>query len=601
MANLDASDSTEAVAKKRANSRSERLEMVSRRQQIDTPVNLTKVTFALQVAGPSPSWDNSSPLSPNSTSCPHNLGFLLPHARFQTFNPPAAAGLPRNAHTDPYAVALHFMTQYNDPESGGLLSFGDSFFPGSVPTRRAEASPPRSLPTAPCTTRPPPHSPASPHTIIQRSERVSPHSDIHTPPNCANVPSFSPFPDKSTLDPRRSLLAFLASALPENHPELTSVLDNVDEHARKMGLKNVPGTVSEVKVRLVWVQVPSENGVHLELMDQFQVEMEHNSYETTVTASFPHRIEGVVDWASDSPMPLPVATEEGELLPNLGAFVPPGSNFDTVSSAPGLDSGQRLGKGLAGRSLRKDVMQRRKEVFPWGVNDPVEAAQRKAERHGQTGNKSSTPSRTVVRLSKDTEEDSMTEAQSHIDATVRQLFYTSNMVHDLSHRCRFTEAADESRFSNANFMTPPDGQNGRCRVYLRNITPPCLDGDIQAAINSGRLGWGESGGMGEGFGGALSSVQMLVKVYLPLRLPQTSSPPQSVPRLPATGASPPTAKAVSVTTFTLWTSLSTPRPTKPLDKPGYWSIRAIGEEMLWVVQQRLIATYGFSGPQFHDT
>jgi hypothetical protein len=31
---------------------------------------------------------------------------LLPHARFQTFNPPAAAGLPRNAHTDPYAVAL---------------------------------------------------------------------------------------------------------------------------------------------------------------------------------------------------------------------------------------------------------------------------------------------------------------------------------------------------------------------------------------------------------------------------------------------------------------------------------------------------------------
>ncbi|KIJ09025.1 hypothetical protein PAXINDRAFT_172660, partial [Paxillus involutus ATCC 200175] len=76
------------------------------------------------------------------------------------------------------------------------------------------------------------------------------------------------------------------------------------------GLKNVPGTVSEVKVRLVWVQVPSENGVHLELMDQFEVEMEHNWYETTVTASFPHRIVGVVDWASDSPMPLPVATEE---------------------------------------------------------------------------------------------------------------------------------------------------------------------------------------------------------------------------------------------------------------------------------------------------
>ncbi|KIJ07998.1 hypothetical protein PAXINDRAFT_173145, partial [Paxillus involutus ATCC 200175] len=78
------------------------------------------------------------------------------------------------------------------------------------------------------------------------------------------------------------------------------------------GLNNVPGAVSELKVRLVWVQVPSENGVHLELIHRFQVEMEHNWYETTVTASLPHRIVSVVDWTSDSPMPLPVATEEGK-------------------------------------------------------------------------------------------------------------------------------------------------------------------------------------------------------------------------------------------------------------------------------------------------
>ncbi|KIJ13562.1 hypothetical protein PAXINDRAFT_170295 [Paxillus involutus ATCC 200175] len=31
----------------------------------------------------------------------------------------------------------------------------------------------------------------------------------------------------------------------------------------------------------------------------------------------------------------------------------------------------------------------------------------------------------------DTEEDSMAEAQSHINAIVTQLFYTSNMAHDL--------------------------------------------------------------------------------------------------------------------------------------------------------------------------
>ncbi|KIJ08767.1 hypothetical protein PAXINDRAFT_172784, partial [Paxillus involutus ATCC 200175] len=86
-----------------------------------------------------------------------------------------------------------------------------------------------------------------------------------------------------------------------------------DHSTLGMSLNNVPGAVSEVKARLVWVQVPSENGVHLELVPRFEVEMEHNWYETTVTASLPHRIVSVVDWASDSPMPLPVATEEGIL------------------------------------------------------------------------------------------------------------------------------------------------------------------------------------------------------------------------------------------------------------------------------------------------
>ena len=68
-------------------------------------------------------------------------------------------------------------------------------------------------------------------------------------------------------------------------------------------------------------------------------------------------------------------------------------------------------------------------------------------------------------------------------------------------------------------MTPPDGQNGRMRMYLWNTATPFRDGDLEAGIvihelshglstrmtggpaNSGCLGWGESGGMGEGWGG----------------------------------------------------------------------------------------------------
>ena len=85
------------------------------------------------------------------------------------------------------------------------------------------------------------------------------------------------------MDPRRPLLAFLAAALPENHPQLLSLAVNLEEHVDKIGmtpqshfigdhaslsmsLSNVPGTVGEVKTRVVWVQVPTEHGLKLELV-----------------------------------------------------------------------------------------------------------------------------------------------------------------------------------------------------------------------------------------------------------------------------------------------------------------------------------------------
>jgi extracellular elastinolytic metalloproteinase len=158
--------------------------------------------------------------------------------------------------------------------------------------------------------------------------------------------------------------------------------------------------------------------------------------------------------------------------------------------------------------------------------------------------------------------DALSESKKHINATVAQLFYTSNMVHDLYYRyylpCSFliplsltssssrrygfdevsgnfqqynfgrggeegdaviANAQDGSGYNNANFMTPPDGQNGRMRMYLWNTALPYRDGDFEAGIvihelshglstrltggpaNSGCLGFGESGGMGEGWGG----------------------------------------------------------------------------------------------------
>ncbi|ELU39585.1 extracellular elastinolytic metalloproteinase [Rhizoctonia solani AG-1 IA] len=144
--------------------------------------------------------------------------------------------------------------------------------------------------------------------------------------------------------------------------------------------------------------------------------------------------------------------------------------------------------------------------------------------------------------------------KDYIDLSVTQLFYTSNMVHDLYYRYGFDEVSgnfqqdnygrggkegdgviansqDGSGYNNANFMTPPDGQNGRCRMYVWNTASPYRDGDLEAGIvihelthglstrltggpaNSGCLGWGESGGMGEGWGDFLATTIRSTKDY----------------------------------------------------------------------------------------
>ena len=79
-------------------------------------------------------------------------------------------------------------------------------------------------------------------------------------------------------------------------------------------------------------------------------------------------------------------------------------------------------------------------------------------------------------------------------------------------------AQDGSGTNNANFATPPDGQRPRMRMYVWDQQIPFRDGDLEAGIviheyshgvstrlvggpaNSGCLGWGEAGGMGEGIG-----------------------------------------------------------------------------------------------------
>jgi extracellular elastinolytic metalloproteinase len=98
-----------------------------------------------------------------------------------------------------------------------------------------------------------------------------------------------------------------------------------------------------------------------------------------------------------------------------------------------------------------------------------------------------------------------TEARGYIDAAISQVFYTSNIYHDFLEVLGFTEAAgnfeelnsgslgqggdavqlnaqDGSGMNNANFMTPPDGQRPRMRMYLWNSTEIITDGDFDNGI-----------------------------------------------------------------------------------------------------------------------
>lgn len=729
-----------------------------------------------------------------------SFGPVLPHARFDSSaHQPVPATLfstQDRVRVDPYEVAKTFLDSFVDLDGGVsyvirsdsytdratgvthvyarqviqgiqvadgnvnlnikdgvVLSYGDSFYPGPAPASHTRGAHPHA---EYCAQLDSVRSPRSGQTILDGAHPELEH--IHSS-NCAILPSVSTpsFDDHvpSPQDAPRALLTFLLAAVPspalsqdihtrfEDHlasMTMAHMSGFLPHEAEQLTITGAPGTIGEVKTSVVWVQVPSKDGsVHLELVHRFEVEMENNWYEATVSASLPHRIVSAVDWASDSPMPLysPESHPEDAQLPPLSSFVPADSSAPSCSTKK---VGGRFRKGKAVADLRKSKATKEAakwfsgpaipefpktyyNVFPWSTNDPVEAAEKKAMKEGgahadflppsygrfhssELGDKLASPAgwhalpwgvdpsvsedeKAALRAqgefwrltnttwgnnvfahenwegrnswmynrrpegqsvsgdmsqlpvihfnytyspsSKDTYEDNMADARAHIDATVTQLFYTSNLFHDLTYRYGFTEEAgnfqqynfgrggeesdavitnaqDGSGFNNANFMTPPDGQNGKCRMYLWNTANPYRDGDMEAGIvihelahglstrltggpkNSGCLGWGEAGGMGEGWGDFLATTIRSTATYQDYPMGAwAANRPGGIRNYPYS-----LDKSVNPSTY------------KTLDKPGYWGVHAIGEvwaQILWVLEQRLIAKHGFTDnlfPPSHD-
>ena len=154
-------------------------------------------------------------------------------------------------------------------------------------------------------------------------------------------------------------------------------------------------------------------------------------------------------------------------------------------------------------------------------------------------------------------------------------------------------------------------------MYLWNTANPYRDGDLEAGIvihelahglstrltggpaNSGCLGWGESGGMGEGWGDFLATTIRSVKDRVADS--ELADDGLGEPREYPMGAWA-SNRANGIRNFPYSLNDTTnPSTYKTLDKPGYWGVHAIGEvwaEILWVVEQKLIKKHGFSNTLF---
>ncbi|KZT35894.1 hypothetical protein SISSUDRAFT_1050685 [Sistotremastrum suecicum HHB10207 ss-3] len=456
----------------------------------------------------------------------------------------------------------------------------------------------------------------------------------------------------SPADLRKTLMNFMIIAAPSDRAtselevnfsqylegiEVTPESHFVEGEQPYTYFSNVPTAVSPVKGKPGYVQ--TESG--LKFVWKFEVEMEDNWYEVALTPDG-DEIPFVVDWAADSPIPDTLKSKDpkpatyllfpwGVNDPSEGNRSYVYENYDSLASPLGWHKipASSLPSGyFAPTPPKKGDIVNFTTTFGNNVFAHENWEGRNAWLHnerpdGGKGLNFSYP------YDPQQSADGQAEAHKFINNTVAQLFYTSNLVHDLFYRYGFDElsgnfqqhnfgrggaegdavianAQDGSGYNNANFMTPPDGQNGRCRMYLWNTASPYRDGDLEAGIvihelahglstrltggprDSSCLGWGESGGMGEGWGDFLATI---IRTH-------NATDEEIVLPMGAWAAN----RDKGIRNYPYSTSLDVnPSTYKTLDRPGYFGVHAIGEvwaEILWVVSKKLIAVHNSSDTLF---
>jgi len=168
-------------------------------------------------------------------------------------------------------------------------------------------------------------------------------------------------------------------------------------------------------------------------------------------------------------------------------------------------------------------------------------------------------------------------------------------------------AQDGAGYNNANFATPPDGYPGKMRMYVWNTAEPYRDGDLENGIitheyahgmstrltggpaNSNCLAFGESGGMGEGWGDMLATLIRMRRNY-------TRKTDFSMGSYAA-------GQQKGIRKFLYSTHMETnPSTYSFIRKPAYSGVHAKGEVwavMLYEVYWNLVEKHGFSEDLFN--
>ncbi|KAI3658789.1 hypothetical protein MP638_002589 [Amoeboaphelidium occidentale] len=332
-----------------------------------------------------------------------------------------------------------------------------------------------------------------------------------------------------------SLAKYLGLNVDKSEMAIEETVNSLNEEPR-VTVTNVPFTVNrQARVEMNFLQVEDgQGGFKLEEVWDVQAEMEENWYHAHID-SVSGKVLQILDWVTDY-----------------------------------YDEKEEDDKGLRSKY----------NVYPLGVNDPedgdrqivINPADKEASPEGwhsdgkkqftvTSGNNVEAQANWGGRLTEtqpmqpdggkslnfDFDIDFKKDPKDYVEAAVTNLFYWNNVIHDLFYKYGFDEksgnfqknnfgrggkgndqvianAQDGSGLNNANFATPPDGQNGRMRMYIWDQSTPRRDGDLESGIiiheyghgistrltggpaNSGCLGWGEAGGMGEGWGDFFATI-----------------------------------------------------------------------------------------------